>query len=448
MRHKQVTVVGGGLAGCEAAWQLASRGIPVSLYEMRPTKKTEAHSTSDLAELVCSNSLGSLSENSASRILKDELTALNAFVLSKAFAAAVPAGASLAVDRVVFAQEITKAIEEHPLITLERAELTEIPKEGLVIIATGPLTTKGLCDQLIALTGSKSLYFYDAISPIVSLESLDLDKMYYASRYGKGDPDFLNIPLDKEQYFNFVEQLTQAEVVMAHDFEEEKYFESCLPIETIASRGKLTLAFGPMKPVGLEDPKTGRRPFAVIQLRTENRFRTAYNLVGFQTKMKYGEQQRLFRQLPGMEEAEFLRLGSMHRNTYIDSPRVLMPTLQLKTEPRVLIAGQLTGTEGYLESSATGWLAGLNAARIFKGETPIALPPETMLGGLVATITDPLRTPFQPMNANMGILPPTESLEKKKKKDKAARNLAFSSRSKVTLGKWMESGWTEIRASH
>lgn len=438
MRHKQVVVIGGGLAGCEAAWQLASRGVEVLLYEMRPTRKTEAHSTSDLAELVCSNSLGSLSDNSASRILKDELTRLDAFVLKKAFETAVPAGASLAVDRVVFSQEITKALEAHPLIKIDRSEITEIPKEGVVIIATGPLTTKPLCEALIKLTGSQSLYFYDAISPIVSLESLDLEKMYYASRYGKGDPDFLNIPLDKEQYFSFVDQLMQAEVVMAHDFEEEKYFESCLPIETIASRGKLTLAFGPMKPVGLEDPKTGRRPFAVIQLRTENKFRTAYNLVGFQTKMKYGEQQRLFRQLPGMEEAEFLRLGSMHRNTYVDSPRVLQPTLQLRTDSRIFIAGQLTGTEGYLESSATGWLAGFNASRVVLGEAPVTLPAETMLGGLVATITDPLRTPFQPMNANMGILPPNEPTPKKR--DKAARNLAFSTRSQSTLGKWMESG--------
>lgn len=438
MRHKEVVVVGGGLAGSEAAWQLASRGVPVRLCEMRPTKKTEAHSTADLAELVCSNSLGSLSDNSASRILKDELTRLNAFVLAKAFENAVPAGASLAVDRLLFSREITKAIEEHPMIKIERNEITELPTEGVVIVATGPLTTKPLCEQLIRLTGSQSLYFYDAISPIVSLESLDLEKMYYASRYGKGDPDFLNIPLDKEQYFSFVEELTQAEVVMAHDFEEERYFESCLPIETIASRGKLTLAFGPMKPVGLEDPKTGRRPFAVIQLRTENRFRTAYNLVGFQTKMKYGEQQRLFRQLPGMEEAEFLRLGSMHRNTYIDSPRVLKATLQLRADSRIFIAGQLTGTEGYLESSATGWLAGFNAARVSKGEEPVALPPETMLGGLLATITDPLRTPFQPMNANMGILPPNEPAPKKR--DKAQRNLAFSTRSQSTLGKWMESG--------
>jgi len=436
MRQEHVTVIGGGLAGSEAAMQLASQNIPVRLYEMRPVKRTEAHSTAQLAELVCSNSLGSLSENTASRILKDELQALGAFVLSEAFAHAVPAGASLAVDRELFSQSITQKIEAHPLIELMREELTALPENGLVVVASGPLTSKSLCDQLISLTGSQSLYFYDAISPIVSLDSLDLSKMYYASRYGKGDPDFLNIPLDKEQYFSFVEQLTQAEVVLAHNFEEEKYFESCLPIETIASRGPLTLAFGPMKPVGLDDPKTGRRPFAVIQLRTENRFRTAYNLVGFQTKMKYGEQQRIFKMLPGMEEAEFLRLGSMHRNTYIDSPRVLLPTLQLKNHSRILIAGQLTGTEGYLESSATGWLAGTNAARIYKGLWPVVLPPETMLGGLVSAITDSERKVFQPMNSNMGILPPTEVVIRK---NKPARNLAFSERSKAKLSEWIQS---------
>jgi methylenetetrahydrofolate--tRNA-(uracil-5-)-methyltransferase len=354
-------------------------------------------------------------------------------VLSKARENAVPAGASLAVDRDKFAESVTKAVESCSEIKRHPNEVTEIPSEGIVIIATGPLTSKKLSASLASLLGQTSLYFYDAISPIVSAESLDESKMFWASRYDKGDADFLNIPLTKEQYESFVDELLKAEKVLAHDFEEEKYFEACMPIETIASRGPMTLAFGPMKPVGLNDPKTGKRAFAVIQLRTENRYKTAYNLVGFQTKMKYNEQQRIFRMLPGMENAEFLRLGSMHRNTYLNSPQVLSRTLQLKNFPRIFIAGQLTGTEGYLESSATGLLAGINAGRLALGKSLMQLPETTMLGALLNHITDPLRESFQPMNANFGVLPPLDT----KIRDKSERHKVCAKRSQTELSDYL-----------
>ena len=430
-------VVGAGLAGSEAAWQLAKAGVPVDLYEMRPSKMTPAHTTSGFAELVCSNSLGSDSPNSASHILKEELGALDAFVLSIARKHSVPAGASLAVDREKFSASITETLATHPNIRIKREELTSIPKDALVIIATGPLTSEALCADLAQLVGQKSLYFYDAISPIVSTDSLDLDKMFFANRYDKGETaDFLNIPLTREQYDTLIDDLLSGEVVLPHDFEEEKYFEGCMPIEAIAARGRQTLAFGPMKPVGLIDPKTGRRAFAVIQLRTENSFRTAYNLVGFQTKLRYKEQERIFRKLPGLEEAEFLRLGCMHRNTYLHSPRLLSPTLQLRLHPNIFIAGQLTGTEGYLESSATGMVAGLNAVRLVQGKDPLTLPRDTMLGALLATVTDPAKDHFQPINVNMGILPP---LSKPVGKDKKLRNAALASRALEELRVWASS---------
>jgi methylenetetrahydrofolate--tRNA-(uracil-5-)-methyltransferase len=424
MHQNRVTVIGAGLAGSEAAWQLAERQIPVTLYEMRPTKMTQAHVSPDFAELVCSNSLGSDTPHSASRILKEELELLGSFVLRSARHCQVPAGNSLAVDREKFSAHITEVLEKHPLVEIRREELTSLP-DDLAILATGPLTTAPLTEALAQRLGEKSLYFYDAISPIVSADSLDFDKMYFASRYGKGEPDFLNLPLSETQYDEFLNELLGAEVVLPHDFEEERYFESCLPIEALASRGRLTLAFGPMKPVGLSHPKTGQRAFAVIQLRTENQFRTAYNLVGFQTKMKYKEQERIFRELPGLESAEFLRLGSMHRNTYVDSPRHLLPTLQLKKFPKLFVAGQLTGTEGYLESSATGLFAARNAAHLFKGEPMETLPRGTMLGALLSAITQPDRSPFQPMNVNMGILPP---LSVPIRKDKQRRNAAHADR--------------------
>jgi len=429
-----VNVIGAGLAGSEAAWQIALRGVKVDLYEMRPERLTPAHTTGGFAELVCSNSLGSEVPHAASRILKDELEALGGLVLKLARATKVPAGASLAVDRREFSERITRAIEGEPLITIHRAECPRIPAEAIVVVATGPLTSESLAADLRALVGQESLYFYDAISPIVSADSLDLSKMYLKNRYDKGESaDFLNIPLEKAQYEELVGDLLSGDVVLPHAFEEERYFEGCMPVEALAARGFLTLAHGPLKPVGLERPETGRRPYAAIQLRTENAHRTAYNLVGFQTKLKYGEQERILRKLPGLERAEFLRLGSMHRNTYIHSPRLLQPTLQLRNQGRILIAGQLTGTEGYLESSATGLVAGMNAARLARGEPPLELPPESMLGALLATITDASRKNFQPLNANMGILPPLPTPTR----DRAVRNQLFSERSRVKIGEWI-----------
>ncbi|NBY19685.1 methylenetetrahydrofolate--tRNA-(uracil(54)-C(5))-methyltransferase (FADH(2)-oxidizing) TrmFO, partial [bacterium] len=398
MRQNPIHVIGGGLAGSEATFQIAMRGIPVILHEMRPTQKTEAHTTSQLAELVCSNSFGSVSPNSASRILKDELKELGAFVLSVAESAAVPAGASLAVDRIKLSEIVTDRLENHPLVTIKREEVNELPADAITILATGPLTSPKLIKSLQPIFGDNSLYFYDAISPIVSTDSLNLDKIFCANRYDKGETkDFLNIPLTEEQYNTLVDDLLSGEVVLPHNFEEEKYFESCMPIEAIAARGRKTLAFGPMKPVGLTDPTTGKRPFAVIQLRTENRHKTSYNLVGFQTKLKYKEQERIFRKLPGLESADFLRLGSMHRNTYIDSPRLLDSSLSLRKNQKVFVAGQLTGTEGYLESTATGLLAGINAAQLYLDRPSYELPETTILGALLQTITDSNRTNFQPM---------------------------------------------------
>ncbi len=435
MRQKIIHVIGGGLAGSEACYQIAMRGIPVVLHEMRPQKTTEAHTTSHLAELVCSNSFGSVSPHSASRILKDELKALGGFVLSVAESIAVPAGASLAVDRIKLSQIITETLENHPLVTIHREEVTELPQDAICILATGPLTSKNLIQSLTPIFGDNSLYFYDAISPIISTDSLNLEKMYFANRWDKGDSkDFLNIPLSEAEYNEFIDDILAAEVVLPHNFEEEKYFESCMPIEAIAARGRKTLAFGPMKPVGLNDPKTGKRPFAVIQLRTENRHKTAYNLVGFQTKLKYKEQQRIFRKLPGLEEAEFLRLGSMHRNTYVDSPRLLNSNLQIKSQPQLFIAGQLTGTEGYLESTATGLIAGVNAARLFRDQNALSLPEQTILGSLLQTITDPERIDFQPMNVNMGLFPPLEDF---KGKDKKLKNQLLSERSQSQLKLWL-----------
>lgn len=429
----KLTIIGAGLAGSEAAWQAARLGVQVDLWEMRPVRMTEAHLTPQCAELVCSNSLGSESDHSASRILKDELQALDCKLLELARASKVPAGASLAVDRAEFANRVTELLEAEPNVTLKRGEMTALP-EGVCIVATGPLTSPALSAELGALLGGDSLYFYDAISPIVSTDSLDLDKMYFANRYDKGDTaDFLNIPLTEAQYEELMDDLLAGDVVLPHNFEKEKYFEGCMPIEAIVARGRRTLAFGPMKPVGLDDPKTGRRPHAVIQLRAENRDRTAYNLVGFQTKLKYGEQLRIFRKLPGLENAEFLRLGSMHRNTYIDSPRHLRPTLQLRKAERVHIAGQLTGTEGYLESIATGWLAGQNAARQIRGHAPLELPREMILGSLLQKICDEDTKKFQPTNVNMGLFPP---LVPPIRKDKKKRNEAHSLRSQSRLEQW------------
>jgi len=412
----KVTIIGGGLAGCEAAWQASSRGIRVTLHEMKPDKFSPAHHLPGLAELVCSNSLRGDSLDNAVGLLKEELRRCRSLVMEAAEATRVPAGGALAVDRQLFSDYITRKISSHPLITMKQGEVTELPSEGLVVIASGPLTSDALADSLSLLTGAR-LYFYDAIAPIVSADSLDMTRVFAASRYGKGDgDDYLNCPLDESEYLAFVAELVAAEKVPARDFEKVVHFEGCMPVETMAERGVETLRFGPMKPVGLPDPRTGREPHAVIQLRAENRDKTMYNLVGFQTKLTYGEQRRVFRMIPGLEQVEFVRLGSMHRNTFINSPSLLLPTQQLKSAPRIIFAGQITGVEGYVESAASGFLAGLTLVSLIRDEIPSLPPPVTALGALIGHITNADARHFQPMNVNYGLFPELPGRVKKKEK--------------------------------
>ena len=398
-----VRIIGGGLAGSEAAWQLARRGVRVDLYEMRPRQMTEAHATGGLAELVCSNSLRSRSLTAPAGLLKEEMRRLGSLILRAAEEHQVPAGSALAVDREGFSGAVSRAIEDLPQVRIFREEAIEIPS-GVVILATGPLTSPALSGQLASLLGSEHLYFYDAISPIVTQESINLEVAFRASRYGDGD-DYLNLPLTREEYHRFVEALLAAEKIPTRSFERFVPFEGCMPIEEMAERGKETLAFGPMKPQGLIDPRTGKKPFAAVQLRQENREGTLYNLVGFQTKMTYPEQKRVFPLIPGLEKAEFVRLGSLHRNTFIDSPRHLLPTLQWRGRGELFFAGQMTGVEGYVESAAIGLLAGINAARIVSGREPVIPPGTTALGSILRYITDSQRKNFQPMNVNFGLLP-------------------------------------------
>jgi methylenetetrahydrofolate--tRNA-(uracil-5-)-methyltransferase len=403
-----VNVVGGGLAGSEAAWQLARRGLRVRLYEMRPVRGTEAHRSDRLGELVCSNSFRSASLEAAVGLLKEEMRRLGSLVMAAADLARVPAGAALAVDRVVFADEITRRVESEPAIEIVREEVTGLERFGeeLVIVATGPLTSAALYEDLRRLFGRDHLYFYDAISPIVTADSIDRTVAFRASRYERGGDDYLNCPLDRPQYDRFVEQVVGAEKIPTREFEKCIYFEGCMPIEEMARRGRETLAFGPMRPVGLVDSRTGRRPHAVVQLRQDDRGATLYSLVGFQTKMTYPEQRRIFRTIPGLERAEFVRLGSLHRNTFIHSPSLLDPTLELRCRRTVFLAGQLIGVEGYVESAASGLLAGLNAARRLAGRPLVVPPPTSALGSLLAYVTDDTRNNFQPMNANYGLFPP------------------------------------------
>lgn len=402
-----LTVIGGGLAGCEAAWQAAQAGLDVRLYEMRPQRKTEAHQTDRLAELVCSNSFRNASLETAVGLLKEEMRRLGSLIIRIADRTSVPAGAALAVDREHFAAGVTEAVRSHPKISLLREELETIP-EGLVVVATGPLTSPALSAALQERLGQKHLYFYDAIAPIVSADSIDRSIAFSASRYDKGGDDYLNCPFTREEYYAFVDAVLEADKVPTRDFERCTYFEGCMPIEELARRGRDTLAFGPMRPVGLTDPRTGKRPFAVAQARQDNKEATLYNLVGFQTKMTYPEQRRVLRMIPGLANAEFVRLGSLHRNTFINSPAVLRPTLQLRNADRTFLAGQLVGVEGYVESAATGLLAGLNAARLASGQ-PLLVPPRTTsLGSLLGYVTDRVRRDFQPMNANYGLFPAIE----------------------------------------
>jgi methylenetetrahydrofolate--tRNA-(uracil-5-)-methyltransferase len=412
-----ITVIGGGLAGSEAAWQIAQRGERVCLYEMRPVRQTGAHRTGQLAEIVCSNSLKSDQPYNASWLLKEELRRFNSILIQIADGVRVPAGAALAVDRDRFASRVTEAVSRHPNIELVREEIMQIPAEGIVIIASGPLTSATLSQAIREFCGSEHLYFYDAISPIVDAETIDSSRVYRASRYGKASDDYLNCPMSREGYDAFYEALITAESVDIHDFEEAHYFESCLPIEELARRGRDTLRFGPMRPVGLEDPSTGRVPHAVVQLRQEDMMQSSYNIVGFQNHLKFSEQKRIFRMIPGLENAEFLRLGQIHRNTYINAPQVLQATMASKRDPRIFFAGQLAGTEGYIENVASGLVAGINAVHAMRNEQLLVPPAETAIGALCRYVTAPQRH-FAPMNINFGLLPHMDMPRRISKNDK------------------------------
>ena len=401
-----IVVIGAGLAGCEAAWQVAKRGKKVILYEMKPEVYSPAHHSPFFAELVCSNSFKSESMGNASGILKEEMIQLESLILKVAKEARVPAGDSLAVDREVFSKEITHVLEGLENVEVIRKEVSWIPQDGITIIATGPLTSDVLSKEIQKVTGGHHLFFYDAISPIVTADSINFQKTFKSSRYGKGGEDYINCPMDEGEYYQFVDALNQAERVSVHPFEKRYLFEGCLPIEEMAERGRDTLAYGPLKPVGLINPKTGKQPFAVVQLRQEDRFETLFNLVGFQTRLKYEEQKRVFQMIPGLETAEFVRLGSIHRNTFIDSPRLLEESLQLKHHPNLFLAGQITGVEGYMESTAMGLLSGINAYRYASGMATIVPPLTTAMGALIHYITHSLTLPFQPMNINFGLFPP------------------------------------------
>jgi len=428
-----VKVIGGGLAGSEAAWQLAERGIPVELYEMRPVRSTPAHVTEWLSELVCSNSLGSDLPDRAPGVLKAELRRLGSLLMRCAEETAVPAGGALAVDREAFASRVTEHIANHPNIRLIREEVTSIP-DGPVILATGPLTSPALSAEIAALVGEEHLYFYDAIAPMVDAETINMDIAFRASRYGRGEDetgDYINCPMTREEYERFVDALLSAELIDLKDFERDdpQFFEGCLPVERLAARGREALAFGPLRPVGLRDPRTGKRPYAVVQLRQDNLAGTLYNIVGFQTNLRWGEQKRVLRMIPGLENAEFPRYGQMHRNTFVNSPMHLRPTLQFRDRDDLFFAGQITGVEGYVGNIGTGLLAGINAARLVSGCEPWTLPRETMLGALCYYITHAEPGEFQPMKANFGILPPLDNPPRGKRE----RQQAYAARAAEAL---------------
>ena len=428
-----LVIIGGGLAGSEAAWQAANSGARVTMYEMRPKEETAAHKTDYLAEIVCSNSLGSNDPLSAPGMLKEEMRQLNSLIIRIADKVRIPAGAALAVDRDHFARQVTQALAEHPNVKILREEIQEIPDDALCIIATGPLTSPKLSEAIIQFTQSKNLFFFDAISPIVDADSLNTDRTFLASRYEKGTADYVNCPMDEETYNAFYDALIQADRVQPKSFENVPYFEGCLPIEVMADRGRQTLLFGPLKPVGLIDPKTGQRPYAVLQLRPENIHGSCYNLVGFQTKLTYPEQRRIFRMIPGLEHAEFLRCGSIHRNTFINAPILLQDTLQLKKQPRIFFAGQLVGVEGYVEAAASGGLAGLNAARILSGLSPVTPPPSTAHGALLHYITTCEPKYFQPINSNFGLYPPLDVPVR----DKQKKRQLIQERATTQFKAWM-----------
>ncbi|HOV78750.1 MAG TPA: FADH(2)-oxidizing methylenetetrahydrofolate--tRNA-(uracil(54)-C(5))-methyltransferase TrmFO [Bacillota bacterium] len=410
-----VIVIGAGLAGSEAAWQAARTGARVRLYEMRPVKLTPAHKSGKFAELVCSNSLRAASLENAAGLLKEELRRLGSLIICCADETSVPAGGALAVDRELFAGRVTERILKNPLIEVRREEVAFIPEGRAVILATGPLTSEDMAQSIRWFTGRDYFYFYDAVAPIISAESIDFSKVFRSSRYGKGESAYINCPLDREEYDRFREALVRAEKFPRREFERELHFEGCMPIEALAARGRETLLYGPMKPVGLIDPRTGRRPYAVVQLRQENAEATMYNMVGFQTGLKWEEQKRVFRLVPGLAKAEFVRFGVMHRNTYINSPVLLKPTFQTKERPNLFFAGQITGVEGYIESTASGLMAGINAARLACGGEALVFPRETALGSLAHYITTSDPECFQPMNINFGLFPPLKTKSGNKK---------------------------------
>ncbi|MHB1356142.1 MAG: methylenetetrahydrofolate--tRNA-(uracil(54)-C(5))-methyltransferase (FADH(2)-oxidizing) TrmFO [Anaerolineae bacterium] len=441
LQSPNITIIGGGLAGSEAAWQAACRGVKVVLYEMRPLVMSPAHHTSLLAELVCSNSLGSTQPDKAPGLLKSELRELGSLILRCAEANAVPAGGALAVDRAGFAQAVTAAVTGHPNITVIRQELMAIPREGLVICATGPLSSDALAAGITLMAGQDALSFFDAMAPIAALSSIDQTKTFRATRYDRGDADYINCPLTHEQYSAFIRALVSASTNPLREFERQDrhFFEACLPVEVLAARGHLALAYGPLRPTGLRDPLTGRRPFAVVQLRQDNLAGSLYNLVGFQTNLLWPEQKRVFGMIPGLEHAEWVRYGQMHRNTFINSPELLWSTLQWRSRPDLLFAGQICGTEGYMGSTASGLIAGINAARLWHRREPVTPPPTTMLGALLQYIAGSTTRPFQPMKANLGLLPlPAEGVgdhhtQIKELISRASRDFAAWLQEKVVL---------------
>ncbi len=436
MTETPITVIGAGLAGTEAAWQIARHGLPVILKEMKPEQMSPAHHSPLFGELVCSNSLRGAQMSNAVGLLKEELRQLQSLFILTADRHAVPAGGALAVARDDFAAAITESIQQHPLIQVETGEVRELPCQGLTVVASGPLTSLQLSESIARLTGSDQLYFYDAIAPIVETESIDMSIAWRASRYGRGEDDYINIPLNEDEYRQFVQELCQGQKVPTRDFEKMIHFEGCMPIEEMAERGEMTLAFGPLKPVGLPDPRTGRDSFAVLQLRQDDRHGQLYNMVGCQTKLTYPEQQRIFRSLPGLQQAEFARLGSMHRNTFLNAPDCLTPTLQFKGAEHLLFAGQITGVEGYVESAASGFLAGCFAARIARGEQPL-LPPETTgFGALLGHLQHAPGHAFQPSNINYGLFPPLKQRIRKR----SEKRLALAERALQDLQYW----WSKV----
>lgn len=432
-RRSRVQVVGGGLAGCEAAWQLAQRGVPVELYEMRPGKQTEAHTTGALAELVCSNSLRSQLLTTGAGLLKEEMRCMGSLIIELAMEHRVPAGAALAVDRIAFSRSVSDRVGAHPLIRVVHAEVSAVPT-GPAILASGPLSSQALAGSITELLGTEQLYYYDAISPVVTAESIDRNVAFLASRYDDAPGDYLNLPLSQHEYYRLVDEIERAEKVALRDFERFIVFEGCLPIEEMARRGRETLAFGPLRPTGLLDPRTGARPYAVVQLRQEDKEASLYNMVGFQTKMTYPEQRRVFTALPGLAKAEFVRYGSLHRNTFINSPEHLLPTLQSRCRPDLLFAGQMTGVEGYIESAASGLLAGINSARLALGAGPVVPPPTTALGSLLRYITDRSRSSFQPMNVNFGLMPALSD----KVRGRRQRKELMAQRALADLRRWWQ----------